>query len=301
MSARFVAGLTVSVAASLLLVSPPAFAGVEETCVAAANESESLRKDVTKLTKAREKLRACAADECPGPIRDECRKSLGEVEAQIPTVVLVAEDGQGQKTFDVTVRVDGAPLVSKLDGSPVTVDAGAHTFTFQREGGASVDVRAVLVAGQKNTEVVARFPAPPGAPKAPDVVPPPRAAEPIGPKQEASMLPTVGLIIAGAGVVGLGLGTVFGIVASGKQSDSRCDGTKCPDETSKGKLDDAISAATTSTVFFIAGGALLAGGLTLYFVAPKTSSGSGSSAASARLRPVVGPNGAALMFEGVAF
>lgn len=115
------------------------------------------------------------------------------------------------------------------------------------------------------------------------------------------MLPTVGLIIAGAGVVGLGLGTVFGVVASSKQSDSGCNGTKCPDDTSKGKLDDAISAATKSTVFFIAGGALLAGGLTLYFVAPRTSSSRGSGAASARLRPVVGPNGAALMFEGVAF
>jgi hypothetical protein len=86
---------------------------------------------------------------------------------------------------------------------------------------------------------------------------------------------TIAIVAAGVGVAGLLLGATFGLVSISKNSDAdkECappDHTSC---TSKG-VDDGSSAKTAgnvSTVAFIAGGALVAGGVALYFTAPRGS------------------------------
>jgi hypothetical protein len=77
-----------------------------------------------------------------------------------------------------------------------------------------------------------------------------------------------------AGIVGIGIGTVFGLMASSTLSQAE---RECP--TYKGCSSRAMSDrrtagdyATVSTVTFIAGGVLLAGGVTLYFTAPRDAS-----------------------------
>jgi len=271
-----------------------------QECLDAANEAEILRKDVTKLTRARDRLRACAVEECPTAVRADCQKHFDEVEATIPSVLLIAEDDQGNQLFDAKVMVDGAPLVEKLDGKPVVLDGGARTFTFQREG-VSVDVKHVLEPGGKNTRVVARFTK--ATPAAPVPVGPVGASDVVTPaaSSSGSPLPTIGLVTAGIGGVGLIVGTIFGLSAGSKKSDAGCDpNSVCPDETSAGVLRDAQSAGNMSTAFFIAGGVLVAGGLSMFFLAPKHG-GSTANAPQARLRPAVGPGVAGLVFEGVTF
>lgn len=251
-----------------------AWAGPQEVCIGAANEAELLKRDVSKLTRAREKFRTCSAEDCPTEIRDECRQQVADIEKQLPSVVLVAEDGAGSHVLDVVVTLDGAPFATQLDGKPITLDGGAHTFTFTRKDAPAVEVRRVLVAGQKNIEVRVRLevraPAPPPPPKPeptkPDGVPPP--PEP----STSSLWPTVGLVTAGVGVLGLGAGAIFGLDASSKQSDAGCPDNQCKDETSATLIRNAQSSADLSTVFFVAGTLLVAGGLTLFFVAPKSSS-----------------------------
>lgn len=83
---------------------------------------------------------------------------------------------------------------------------------------------------------------------------------------------TLGLVTAGVGVAGLGLGTVFAILSKQKhdQADREC---KPPDHTLCTQAGvDAGHAATTdgtvSTIAFVAGGLLVAGGAALYFTAP---------------------------------
>lgn len=299
--------LGVSACAALVLVSSAASAAPVEVCVSAANEAAQLRTDETKLTKALEQSRICAAEDCPAMIRDDCRKTLAELTASVPSVVLVAEVADGEGIFDVSVTVDGRPLVKELDGRPIELDPGLHVFVFQRQGDAPVEVRSIVRAGQKSAEVRARFPRKQEANPEPSALgrpvptsPSPTPTSSPDPAPSSSVLPTVGLVVVGAGVAGLGLGALFGLSASRKQSDAKCPGNVC-DPTQGGdpdKLRDAQASGNLSTVFFVAGGALAVGGLVLYFVAPKGAKASGTSA---RLRPSVGPSSAAIVFDGLLF
>ncbi len=83
----------------------------------------------------------------------------------------------------------------------------------------------------------------------------------------------IGAAVAGVGVIGLGVGAVFGIVALGKKSDAAANCTadyaRC-NATGVGQVDDAKSAGTISTVALIAGGVLVAGGLVVALTAPKS-------------------------------
>jgi hypothetical protein len=70
----------------------------------------------------------------------------------------------------------------------------------------------------------------------------------------------------GVGVVGLAVGTIFGLKASGSKSDANCDPQNFCDAK---PLADARSAATVSTIGFVAGGAFAAGGILMLVLAPK--------------------------------
>ncbi len=80
-----------------------------------------------------------------------------------------------------------------------------------------------------------------------------------------------GLALAGAGVVGVGLGAFFGLRAMNKKDEAGCDGNNCPDVTARDLYEDAQSAGNVSTIGFIVGGLAVAGGAVLYFTAPKPS------------------------------
>jgi hypothetical protein len=93
----------------------------------------------------------------------------------------------------------------------------------------------------------------------------------------------------GAGVVGLGVGAVTGILAIGKHSTlaTECTGGDCSTPAAQSDLSSYHSMGTISTIGFVAGGVLAAGGVVLYFTAPH-----GQSAAPAtgiRITPFVGP------------
>jgi serine/threonine-protein kinase len=107
---------------------------------------------------------------------------------------------------------------------------------------------------------------------------------------------TIGLVVGGLGVIGIGIGTVFGLSAMSKENDATknyCDSTDhCTGQgVQLGK--DAQSAATASTIAFAVGGIALAGGVLLYFTAPK-----GSSAPTVGLRASTIPGGGTLGIQG---
>jgi hypothetical protein len=85
----------------------------------------------------------------------------------------------------------------------------------------------------------------------------------------------LGLVLGSAGIVALGVGTVFGVRAAGKTSDldKACPGSVCAANSPASKLhDQAQSAATVSNVLVIGGAALLVSGAVVYFTAgPKES------------------------------
>jgi hypothetical protein len=103
----------------------------------------------------------------------------------------------------------------------------------------------------------------------------------------------IGVSMAGAGLVGIVIGSIFGIVTKSTYHqgfDIDCGGsTRC---SSKGfsEVQSAYDQATISTVGFIAGGVLLAGGAAIYFTAPR--------AGEVAIAPSLGDRGAGLTMRG---
>lgn len=103
----------------------------------------------------------------------------------------------------------------------------------------------------------------------------------------------LGLVLGGAGVIGLGVGTFFGLRSMSKKADANeyCDGSECSDERGVALRDEALSAGNVSTIGFVAGGVLVAGGVVLYLTAP-------DSPKRAGLAPAVAPGFAGLELSG---
>ena len=99
-----------------------------------------------------------------------------------------------------------------------------------------------------------------------------------------------------AWLVGVGLGTVFGLMAKSTYSDavSHCPTTSTCDGTGIRGGQDAHSQATISTLGFLAGSALLAGGVVLFLTSPKD----GAVTGAVRVQPAVGAGGAGVRVGG---
>jgi hypothetical protein len=95
---------------------------------------------------------------------------------------------------------------------------------------------------------------------------------------------------AGVGLVGVGVGSVFGLRSKKYRDDSEdyCDGTRCTDLRGVGLKDDAIKAGNISTIAFAAGGAAFATAGVLWILAPS------KAASETAVGVVVGPHSVSL-------
>ena len=85
-----------------------------------------------------------------------------------------------------------------------------------------------------------------------------------------------GLVAGGLGLVSLGIGTAFGLVAFDRydeSNDGHCDDDNQCDQTGVDLRDEGLTAGTVSTVMFVVGGVALAGGVTLFATAPSSEEG----------------------------
>ena len=224
-----------------------------------------------------------------------CVDQAAEASALLPTVVLSATDTTGSDVLDARVGVDGVVVATVLDGKAIPIDPGLHTFRFEKAGLAPVERRVAIKEGQKGQTVEARFAsAPATAPAVTPVIPvaapvvaapapiPSPAPSPAKETQGSwTTLRWTGLGVGAAGVVGLGVGSIFGAMAFSRWSDakSQC-GTSCaPGSAAYATRGTGENDATISTVAFVAGGVLAAGGLVMFLAAPaKTSSPSAAIA-----------------------
>lgn len=142
----------------------------------------------------------------------------------------------------------------ELKGSGVTVEVSVPDL--------SVDPAAA--AAPVATAPVAPAPQPTSTPAATTAVPP-ASSEPA-----AGSLGTQRTVAIGAGavgVVGVALGTIFGLKAKSKHdaAASHCSGSTCSDAEGVSLRSEAISAGNLSTVAFVVGAAGLVGGAVLWF------------------------------------
>lgn len=296
-SRRSVSGSSLGAVLVFALVSSAANARADdptkEQCIAANEGAQSLRQ-TGKLQAARAQLLVCIAKTCPGPIRDDCAERLNDLERATPTVVFTAKGTASADLSAVKVTMDGVMLADHLDGAALSVEPGKHVFEFTTEGYPSVSKELFVREGVKGRqEVVAFAPQGAGAGPTPVVVPIDPSTTPTSTPSDAppaepsgSGLKTWAFVAGGVGVVGLGLGTYFGLRASSKWSSAKdaCVIDRCgPSSDAQKDKDDASSAGTISTIAFVVGGAALVTGVTLLVLSP-----SSKGTSSARLRVVPG-------------
>lgn len=269
----------------------------DAACIAASEQSLTLRQQ-GKLRDTMKALVVCADPACPDEVRAECAKRVDTVNAATPTLILSAKDGSGNDLYDVTVTMDGAPLLQKLDGLPLSLDPGEHTFDFQVTGQPPLEKKFVLREGEKDRrEGVVIGTAPVTQPLTP---PPP----PVAPSSWNTQK-TLALVSGGVGVVGVGLGVVFGLYASSAHSKEQTDCasagacTNPPQATED--YNTAKSNALGSTISFIAGGVFLAGGVVLWVTAPKPKEAPTNAlhdTPEIGIAPLLTPGGGGLMLRG---
>jgi serine/threonine-protein kinase len=126
---------------------------------------------------------------------------------------------------------------------------------------------------------------PPPAPAPPSTSPAPDSS--VHPDSGGgSGLRTVGLVVGGIGLAGVGTGLVLGALAKSKndQANGYCSATACSSDQGVTLEHQAGDLATASTVTFISGAALLATGVIIFLVAPRgTSASTGSLTISPRV------------------
>jgi hypothetical protein len=86
-----------------------------------------------------------------------------------------------------------------------------------------------------------------------------------------SPLRTWAILAGGTGVVALGIGVGFAVVAKTKdtQAGRYCDGDRCTEPRALTLTDEATSAATIANVAVVTGAVFVAGGITLWLLAPR--------------------------------
>jgi hypothetical protein len=241
-------------------------------CLGAAESSVTLRHQ-HKLLDARAQLLKCSAPSCPGDVREECIRHVVEINAAMPTIVFEAQDASGTDLISVKVLMDGHPITERLDGTPVAIDPGAHTFTFERAGQTTIRKQFAIREGEKNRRERIVFGGlnPPAHPQATG----PASVLPSSTDQQQSAEPAAGsfgarrvlaIVAAGVGAVGLGIGIVYGLESKSKhdQAQNICPGT-CMTQTDNNLWRDAIHAGDIATIGFVVAGVGLAGGAVLWF------------------------------------
>jgi serine/threonine-protein kinase len=183
------------------------------------------------------------------------------------------------------VILDGRRTEAKDWGTPIAVDPGTHKVRSMAEDGNSWESEVSVPAGGTVSLDIPLLrprstPAPaPGPTPSPVVAPTPAPAPaPDAPKDAdpGKAQRIAGLVVGGVGIVGLGVGAIFGLKASSKQSESNnssdpqyCNADDKCGPTGLSLRDSALGSATASTVFFVIGGLAVAGGAVMFFTAPK--------------------------------
>jgi len=269
--------LSMTVIAAAIVVGEGAAIAADPTtadCLAASDASLKLGNE-HKLRAERSQLLVCAASNCPADIKKECLGRVDEVNAQIPTIVFSVKDAQGADLSAVKVTMDGEVLAERLQGTAVSIDPGEHLFTFETAGQSPLTKKLVIVEGQKDRRETVTFGADQGG-AMPTTAPSPSTPPPDDSGGGMGTQKILALVAGGIGIVGLGVGTAFGVIALSKKSDAQnaCPGSTCATADGTSKWSDAASTGNISTIALIVGGVGIAGGAVLWFTAPSASSSS---------------------------
>jgi hypothetical protein len=205
------------------------------------------------------------------------------LEPQVPRLRVVALGNEA----GLEILVDGTPIRA---GEPTPLDPGDHQLVARAPGRKDNTTRVTLKAGDRvdtslpalqSTEAAVV----PTATTRETPPPPPPDEQP----DDGSSRRTVGIVVAGAGLVGIAVGAVFGVMTLSNASEANklqedcAGGGDCNKTDYDEKVDDRDSTGMASNVGFIVGGLAVVAGAVLYFTAP-----SAPEKAAAKARPASG-------------
>jgi hypothetical protein len=247
-------------------------------CIAASDKGLDLRRH-GKLIDARGVTAQCAVPACGDAISHVCQMRVADIQAALPSIVFSPKDETGKDLVGAQVKVDGAAQSEPLDGRPLAVDPGPHTFLFEAPGRPSVSREFILIEGMKDRNERIDLERE-GAPLV--------ATHGDGDGQR-----TAGWLVGGAGVLAVGVGALFGLFATSKYSEQKSDCSPAPEAcTNWAGASSAHSAVTRdgaiSDAAFAAGGAALVTGLVLVLTAP--GGAPAERAAGVQIAPALGPS-----------
>jgi hypothetical protein len=198
----------------------------------------------------------------------KARDAASRLEPKLSMLVIIVPPES--RAEGIEIKRNGKVVGEGQWGSRVPMDPGAVTIE-------------AIAPGRSVWKTTVRIEPKPGSTtiKVPALVPaagPVIAGIPIAPahhedKSRWSGQATAGLMVGGVGVLGVALGTIFGVKAIGKKNDAdaRCrqdEPTRC-DATGVTLRQDEKTAGTISTAALIVGGVGLAGSVVLFVTAPR--------------------------------
>lgn len=221
------------------------------------------------------------------------RERADNLRLKLPKM-LVLVPADVASTRGLELKLDGEPLGPALYGTALPVDAGKHVISVVAPGKRQWETTAEASEAATITVTIPSLKEEPQVTVAPTATTTATTAPPAawGGRH------TAGVVIAGLGLVGLGIGAALGVDTLGKHSDSNA---ACPTRTGCSaeaiELENAAkTSATGSTIGFIAGGVALAGGAVLFLTAPWPFGSDKKSEAVVRVR--ASAQGATLIVEG---
>jgi hypothetical protein len=152
--------MLVTRAACVALVIASSHAHADKNACADASEAGQQQRIEGKLREARDKFVACSQSSCPAIVKRDCDQWLSEVDAVLPSIILVARDA-GRDIAAVHVVIDNGPALDRLDGKAIAIDPGEHVVRFEIDGRPPVTERIVIHEGEKQHVVAVDLPPPP--------------------------------------------------------------------------------------------------------------------------------------------
>jgi hypothetical protein len=136
----------------------------KSACLRAHEEGQIARKE-SRFADAREELRSCAQEQCPGLVRADCVEWLSQLEMLYPSVVFDAYV-DGRQALGAEVYADGRLASDHIDGRAMEMDPGRHVFRIEVPGFPPSEQILVLPEGARRRMVSASFEHPPPPAKA---------------------------------------------------------------------------------------------------------------------------------------
>jgi hypothetical protein len=237
------------------------------------------------------------------------KEARQQAQALEPKVSKLRIEPPPEPTEGLVVRRGGVAVAAGALGSEIAVDPGDYEIRAEAPGRkswsgkvtvppdgatASIAIPALEVGSGEAAAVPAAAPAAAPAGSA-------DATGDIG-VEPSSSSKTIGFILGGVGIVGVGVGVFLGLAASSQTSDAENDSSLCPNKVctpdGRKEIDEAEQKALVSTIGFGVGIAALAVGTVLIVTAPSSESAQRPKRRGVAVVPAAGSHGGGLLVTG---